>query len=329
VSASLPARVVFFGSGAFGVPILESLRSLPGIGLAGVVTLPDRPVGRHATLTPTPVATAAGAAGVPALKLASVRAPESLERIAALRPDVGVLADFGRIIPGELLALPAHGILNVHPSLLPRHRGATPVPASILAGDETAGVSVILMDAGLDTGPLLGAESWPLRGDETAPELEARAATAGASMVRRLLPAWVNEEIEAVPQPDSGATLTRPFRREDGRLDPGLPASRLERMVRALQPWPGTYVETPIGRIAIIEAAVVAGEPGDEPGRLVADGDGLALASVDGRLRFLKVRPAGGRVMTAADYRRGAGRALVGAGVAGGSSEASGARSLR
>jgi methionyl-tRNA formyltransferase len=318
--ASPPARVVFFGSGAFGVPILESLRTPPTIDLAGVVTLLDRPAGRRATLTPTPVALAAEAAGVPVLKVGSVRTPESLERISALRPDLGVLADFGRIIPAELLALPAHGILNVHPSLLPRHRGATPVPATILAGDGVAGVSVILMDEGLDTGPILEAESWPLTGDETAPELEAQAAAVGASMVRRLVPAWLAGAVVPVAQPATGATLTRPFRREDGRLDPALPAVQLERMVRALQPWPGTFVETAAGRLAILEATVVTDAPGDEPGRVVEDGDGLALVTGEGRLRLVRVQPAGGRPMAAADYRRGAGRGLAGTRVDGGSS---------
>ena len=310
--ASLPARVVFLGSGAFGIPVLESLRSIPGIDLVGVVTLPARPAGRHATPTPTPAAAAADAAGLPVLRLASVRTPEALGRVAALRPDLGVLADFGRIVPAGLLTLAPHGILNVHPSLLPRHRGATPVPATILAGDEVAGVSVILMDEGLDTGPLLGAESWSLRGDETAPELEERAAAVAAAMVRRLVPAWLAGEIEAAPQASVGVTLTRPFRREDGRLDPSEPAVRLERMVRALRPWPGTFLETAVGRLAVLEAEVAASEPDDEAGRLVADGDELAFSTSDGRLRLLRVQPAGGRSMTAAEFRRGSGRRFLG-----------------
>jgi methionyl-tRNA formyltransferase len=322
--ASPPARVVFFGSGTFGVPILGSLRTLPAIDLAGVITLLDRPAGRRATLTPTPVAVAAGAAGVAVLKVGSVRTPASLERISALRPDLGVLADFGRIVPAELLALPAQGILNVHPSLLPRHRGATPVPATILADDDAAGVSVILMDEGLDTGPVLDAESWPLTGDETAPELEARAAAVGASMVRRLVPAWLAGAVVPVPQPATGATLTRPFRREDGRLDPSRPAVQLERMVRALQPWPGTFVESAAGRLSILEATVAASEPGGEPGRFEADGDGLALATSEGRLRLVRVQPAGGRPMSATDFRRGAGRRLIGMRVDGGSTRAGG-----
>jgi methionyl-tRNA formyltransferase len=312
LGASSPARVVFFGSGPFGVPILRALLGLPGIRLDGVVTLPDRPSGRHAVPTPTPVAVTATALGIAPLKLASVRTPEALAALVALRPDLGVLADFGRIVPPGLLDIPPLGILNVHPSLLPRHRGATPIAATILAGDERAGVSVIRMDEGLDTGPIVAAEAWPLRGDEAAPELEAEAATVGARLIARAVPAWLAGTIQAVPQPEAGATLTRPFTREDGRLDPSLPAVRLERMVRALRPWPGTFIETAADRLAVLDAEVGEASAGDEPGHLVAAGDGLALATADGHLRLLRVRPAGSRAMSGSEYRRGAGRTVAG-----------------
>ncbi len=315
MSASPAARAVFFGSGEFGVPILRALGRVARIEVVGVVTLPDRRVGRRAALTPTPVAAAADALALPLLQLGSVRSEEALERIGALRPDVGILADFGRIIPPALLALPPHGILNVHPSLLPRHRGATPIPATILAGDAEAGVSVILMDEGLDTGPLLASASWPLRGDETSPELEARAAAVGSELLASVVPAWLADTLEAKPQAEEGATLTRPFTKEDGRLDPALGAVRLERMVRALQPWPGAFMETDAGRLAVLEARVGEERPGDEPGRLVADGDGLALATAEGRLRLIRVQPAGGRPMGIAEFGRGAGRRLAGTSV--------------
>ncbi|HYM83042.1 MAG TPA: methionyl-tRNA formyltransferase [Candidatus Dormibacteraeota bacterium] len=311
-SASLPSRVVFFGSGGFGVPILGSIASLPGTRLVGAVTLPDRPSGRHAALTPTPVAVAAERLGVPLFRMGSVRSADALERISALRPDVGVLADFGRIVPADLLDLPERGILNVHPSLLPRHRGATPVAATILAGDEEAGVTVIVMDEGVDTGPIVAQESWPLLGRETAPALEAKAAELAAALVRRVVPAWLSGSIVSAPQPTEGGTLTRPFRRDDGRLDPTLPAARLERMVRALEPWPGTFVDTSAGRLGVLAASVVPSAPDDEAGRLVADHGGLALATSDGRLRLERVLPSGRRPMTGAEYARGAGRSLVG-----------------
>ncbi|HUP54469.1 MAG TPA: methionyl-tRNA formyltransferase, partial [Methylomirabilota bacterium] len=148
-----PVRTVFFGSGSFAVPIMDALDRDKRINLVGVVTAPDRPSGRRAELTPTPVARRALQLRVPLLQPARIRAQDAIDAIAALKPDLGVLADYGRIIPQALLDIPTHGILNVHPSLLPRHRGATPIQATIAAGDPRAGVTVILMDAGLDTGP--------------------------------------------------------------------------------------------------------------------------------------------------------------------------------
>jgi methionyl-tRNA formyltransferase len=148
---------VFFGSGAFAIPSLEALLASPHVTVVTVVTAPDRPVGRRAEPTPTPVAARARAAGLALSQPPRVRAPEVVAELAALAPELGVLADYGQIVPPAVLELPARGILNVHPSLLPRHRGATPVPATILAGDAEAGVTIIRMDAGLDTGPIVAA----------------------------------------------------------------------------------------------------------------------------------------------------------------------------
>jgi methionyl-tRNA formyltransferase len=300
-----PARVVFFGSGTFALPILEALRGTDVVELVGVITPPDRAVGRRGRLTPVPVAAEARRLGLPVLQPERVRSAETAAAIAGLTPDLAVLADFGRIVPPPILDLPPFGFLNVHPSLLPRHRGATPVPATIVAGDPEAGVSIMRMDAGLDTGPLLGARSWPLHGTETAPELEARASREGAELLVELLGPYLHGELAARPQDETQATLTRPLRREDGRLDPGLPAVRLERGVRAYQPWPGSFVESPAGRLAVLAAEPAPSEPGDRPGELVADADGLALVTSDGRLRLHEVQGAGGRPMSGAAFRRG------------------------
>jgi methionyl-tRNA formyltransferase len=252
-----------------------------------------------------PLAAEARRLRLPLLQPERVRAPETAAAIETLAPDLGVLADFGRIVPGSILGIPSHGILNVHPSLLPRHRGATPVPATILAGDPMAGVTVMQMDAGLDTGPILDSRSWPMLGTETAPELEARAATEGAALLRELLEPYLRGERIAVPQDGSAATLTRPLRRPDGRLEPGRPAADLERQVRAYLPWPGSHVETEMGRLAVLRAAVGARAADDRTGELVADDGGLALVAADGRLRLLDVQPAGGRPMSGEAFRRG------------------------
>lgn len=259
-------------------------------------------------MTPTPVAFAGAELEAPVLRPERLGSPEEVAALAALRPDVGILADYGRLLPPAILDLPAHGILNLHPSLLPRHRGATPVAAAILAGDVETGVTLFRMDAGMDTGPIVAAERLALAGNETAPDLERTLADVAATLLARSLGPWLRGELPAADQAAEGVTSTRPFRREDGRLDPALPARDLERMVRALLPWPGTFLETVTGRLAVLAVAIgegsaVAAAPA---GTLVAEGDGLALVAGDRRLlRLLRVQPAGGRPMDGAAFRRG------------------------
>ena len=300
------ARTLFFGSGGFAIPILDALAASPGLQLVGIVTAPDRPSGRQGESMAVPVARRARELGLPLLQPERIRAVAAVAAIARLRPDLGVLADYGQIIPPAVLAMPAYGILNVHPSALPRHRGATPIAATIAAGDPVAAVSLIQMDEGLDSGPLIDQESWPLFGSETAPGLEDDAARRGAALLIRNLDGWLRGPRSAVPQSAAGVTLTRPLRRQDGRLDCARSAAELEREVRAHLPWPGSFVETAEGRLIVHSAQATAAQPLDQPGRLVADGDGLALTTANGRLRLLEVQLAGRRVIDAAALRRGA-----------------------
>lgn len=299
-------RTVFFGSGAFAVPILEALIAVSGVAVVGVVTAPDRPTGRRGQPTSVPVARRARELDLPLFQPVRLRAADGVAGVAALLPAFGVLADYGQIVPPSVLNLPAHGILNVHPSALPRHRGATPIPATILAGDREAAVSLIRMDEGLDTGPIVAQERWPLDGTETAETLETEAARHGALLLQGTVGPWLAGRLPATAQGEAGATLTRPLAREDGRLDPAHPAAELERQVRAYVPWPGTFVDTPLGRLIVHRADVLPGVPGDLPGTLVADGEGLALATTDGRLRIRDAQLAGRRPMDAEALRRGA-----------------------
>jgi methionyl-tRNA formyltransferase len=296
-----PARTVFFGSGPFAVPTLEALAASPDVELVGVVSVPDRPTGRRQEPTPTPVTRRARELSLRVLQPTRLRDEATIRDIAALRPDLGVLADYGRIVPATILELPRHGMLNVHPSLLPRHRGASPIPATILAGDTTTGVTLIRMDAGLDTGPIVAATSWPLGDMETAPEVEARAATEGAELVRRTLTEWLAGRLTARPQDEASASLTKPLRRADGLLDPRRPAAVLERQVRAFQPWPGTFVETAFGPLKVWRAETIqAPSDYDEalpPGAFGPPPD-LRLGTADGDLLLVEVQPAGGRRMT-------------------------------
>ena len=317
-------RAVFFGSGAFAVTILDALEGAASVEVVTVVSAPARPVGRGGAVTPTPVQRRAETLGLPTLTPERLRRPEAIEAVARLAPELLVLADYGQLVPPAILALPVAGALNLHPSLLPRHRGASPIPATILEGDRETGVSLMLMDAGLDSGPLVAQRRLLLDGTETAPDLERRLSEAAADLLRTSIDAFLAGALPAVPQSAEGATLTRPLRRDDGRLDPSSSVVHLERMVRAYQPWPGCWFDSPFGRIVVwaAQAIPVAGPmtaPGGSvgsAGTIAADGDGLAIEVTDGRLRLLELQLAGGRRLPAADLRHGR-PGLVGSRVAG------------
>lgn len=303
-------RTVFVGSGGFGVESLRRLESRDDVDLVGVVTAPPRPAGRTQELAPTPVHAAAQELGIKTvLKPERLRAPESVADVLALEPELVVLADYGQIVPAELLAV-KRGALNLHPSLLPRHRGATPIPAAILAGDTQTGVTLMQMDAGLDTGPIVAQERVPLAGTETTPWLEDELMRTADRLLDRSLGPWIRGELEPRPQPEEGATLTRPLRREDGRLDLRKSAVELERQVRAYQPWPGSFVDTSVGRIAVWAARP---EASDGPGAGIFDERGLGVGDGE-RLWLIEVQPAGGARMTWESFLRGR-RSIVGTGV--------------
>jgi methionyl-tRNA formyltransferase len=317
-------RAVFAGSGAFGRRTLEGLadasrRSDGPVELAAVLTAPAREAGRGRRIVETPIAEAARRLGVSSvLTPARLRSAEAIAEVRSFEPDLLVVADYGQLVPPALLDLPA-GALNLHPSRLPRHRGAAPIPATILAGDPDTAVTLIRMDAGLDTGPIVAvSEPVAVAPDATTPALEATLEVVAAALLRSALEDWLGGEITPVPQPHEGATMTRPLTREDGRLDPLRPAFLLERAVRAYRPWPGSFLETDRGdRLGVLRAAVDESGPGDHPGRLVPDRDGIALATSDGRLRLLELQPAGGRPMPAEALLRGR-HGLLGASVVGG-----------
>jgi methionyl-tRNA formyltransferase len=298
-------RTVFLGSGAFAVPALQRLVGHPLIRVVAVVTAPPRQAGRSQAWTPTPIAAAAAGLDIhPVLTPPRLRHPEAIEAVLALGPDLAVLADYGQIVPPPLLEL-GHGALNLHPSALPRFRGAAPIPAAILAGDPETAVTLMRMDAGLDTGPVVAQERVPLDGTEHAPDLERRLAVIGADLLDRSLPGWLDGSLRAVPQPDEGVVLTRPLRREDGRLDATQPAADLERAVRAYEPWPGTFIQLGGERLVVGEASVAPAETGDAPGAIVRHGREPALATADGRLVLHRVTPQGRKAMRGEDWLRG------------------------
>lgn len=300
------ARIVFMGTPDFAVPSLQALARDHQV--VGVVTQPDRPAGRGRRLVAPPVKEAAGALGLEVVQPPTLRRPEAVERLVAWRPDLVVVAAFGQILRPEVLAIPPHGCLNVHASLLPRYRGAAPIPAAILAGDERTGVTIMRMDEGLDTGPMLAQADWPIGPDDTTGSLAADLARLGASLLVEALPGWLEGRIAPRPQDDSQATYCRTLQKEDGLLDWALTASHLDRQVRACDPWPGAYTAWAGQRLKILRARPLPGRPGPGgagPGRVVDLAPGTGVVTGEGVLELLQVQLAGKSAMDVHAFAQG------------------------
>lgn len=294
-------RLAFMGSPGFAVPALRALVEA-GHEVAAVYAQPPRPAGRGGRVQKGAVHEAAESLGLPVRTPGGLRRdPAAQEAFAALDLDAAVVAAYGLLLPAAMLAAPCRGCLNVHASLLPRWRGAAPIQAAILAGDPESGVTIMQMDAGLDTGPMLLRESVPLGPRATASWLHDQLAELGARLIVRALA----EGPEPVPQGTEDATYAPKLTRESGRLDWAQSADTLDRQARALNPWPGTY--TTLGtafRGEILKVLDAVPEPGrGEPGQ-VLDG-ALLVACSEGALRLLRVQRSGRAPMTAAEMLRG------------------------
>jgi methionyl-tRNA formyltransferase len=298
-------RIAFLGTGAFGVPLLERVADLADDLL--VVSQPDRPAGRRLQLRATPIAVAARERGVSVVTPARLRADEARSELTRFDPDGLVLVAYGQIVPAHLLRLGRRPPLNVHPSLLPRHRGAAPVAGTILAGDPEGGVTLMVMTEELDAGPIV--ERWrvPLTGRETTPELEAQLADLAASVVPPLLQRWADGEIATEPQDPRAATHVHPFTRADGWIDWRRPAIEIDRQVRALQPWPGAWTTIDDRRLHVRRARPVAGFD-DVPIGALLPGEHPCVACGAGALELEIVQPQGRPAMPAEAWRRGLAR---------------------
>lgn len=228
------------GTPDFAVPVLDALCS-NGHNVAAVYTRPDRPAGRGRRLSPPPVKVYAEQNGIPVLQPVSLRQERTIETLAYLEPQAMVVAAYGRILPPEMLRVPPLGVLNVHPSLLPRYRGPSPVTEAILDGESKVGVTVMLLDEGMDTGPILAQKETDVSPEEAADQLTRRLFALGAELLAEVLPAWEAGEIKPVPQNEDEASVTRLCSREDGEIDWSLSAEYLARRLRALHPWPGCF----------------------------------------------------------------------------------------
>lgn len=294
-------RVIFMGTPQFAVPSLRALAERYGVAL--VVTQPDRPAGRGRALVESAVKVAARELGLPLFQPDSLRSPEALATLKEAQPDVIVVVAYGEILRQNVLSLPPRGCVNVHASLLPRQRGAAPIAAAILAGDKVTGITIMLMDAGMDTGPVLAQAEEPIRPDDTTGSLTARLAGLGARLLVDTLPRWLQDEIVAQPQDGSRATYAPMIRKEDGLIDWGEPAAVIERQARAFDPWPGAYTYWQGRRVRIAQAEPLLSWCGsEEPGTVLASCDGVGVATGEGALLIHRLQVEGKRCVDCAAF---------------------------
>lgn len=317
----MPYRVVFMGTPQFAIPTLQRLIDWPSseetqLHVVGVVTQPDRPSGRGRQLQPSPVKVLAQRYGLPILEPKSLRTSQVLAELQVLQPDVIVVAAFGQILPPPVLELARFGCLNVHASLLPRWRGAAPVAAAILAGDDVTGVTIMRMDAGLDTGPILRQQSLGIAPDDTSESLTNRLAQLGAGLLCDTLPDWLSGNIEPQPQDEALATYAPQLKKEQGQINWYETADHVARKVRAYYPWPGAFTYWQGQLLKILKAAPAPEHQLNRGTRLGLDDDlspgtvvALQVPAVvtgKGILYLREVQPAGKRPMPADAFARGA-----------------------
>ncbi|TES84781.1 MAG: methionyl-tRNA formyltransferase [Dehalococcoidia bacterium] len=293
------------GSPRFAVPSLEYLVSA-GYEVAAVYTQPDSTGGRGRGLAASPVKEAASALGLTIVQPQSLKAPGAVEQLAGFKPDIIVVAAFGQLLPKPVLELPRLGCLNVHPSLLPRFRGASPVAAAILAGDGFSGVSIILLDEGMDSGPVLGRAQLAVADSDTTASLSAKLSLVGAGLLGEVLVGWIREELTPQPQDEAQATYCKPIAKDEGEIDWQLSAIEIWRRVRAFYPWPGSYSRWRGKTLKVIEAAPLSPQTPAKAGEVVAlDSGGFGIGSGDGTLNVLRVQLEGKQALSAAEFLRG------------------------
>jgi methionyl-tRNA formyltransferase len=297
-------RLIFMGTPAFAVPSLEALAEQYEV--AAVVTQPDRPARRGRKLTASPVKEAALALGLPVLQPVSLRQEDEVARLRDMEPRVMVVAAYGQILRPQVLAIPPAGVINVHPSLLPKYRGASPIAGALLAGEEETGVTIMLMDEGMDTGPVLTQMTVWVDPADTTGSLEERLATIGAELLVETLPAWLEGRIEAQLQDDDRATYTKPLTKDDAVIDWSLPAIDIWHRVRAYNPRPGSRTWWKGDQFKVLMARPDSDWKGEgEPGQVVRASSGVVVVTGEGALLLEEIQLAGKRAMGIEDFARG------------------------
>jgi methionyl-tRNA formyltransferase len=298
----LVMRIVFMGSPKFAVPSLKLLAS--NYNVIGVVTQPDRPAGRGKKIRSSAVKEAAQNLNLPIHQPGKLLNQDSIGHLNTLKPDMIIVAAYGQILSQEILDIPPHGCINIHASLLPRWRGAAPIQAAMHNGDHETGITIILMDAGIDTGPILSQKSLSIFPDETAGELSTRLSTFGAELLLDTLPKYIEGDIIPKPQNDDLATYAPMLKKADGALDFNKPAELLLRQIRAYEPWPASFFLLKKRRIVVKKASI---RPWDnqDPGKVLAIDDKPAIITSDGLLVLDRIHPAGKKEMDGDAFLRG------------------------
>jgi len=307
-------RVVFMGTPDFAVTPLELLVENQ-YQVVAVYTQPDRMAGRGRSLVAPPLKRTALALDLPVAQPTNFKSKDTVKRLAGLNPDVAVVAAYAQILPQSVLDIPAHGCINIHPSLLPRHRGVSPVPAAILAGDVFTGVSIMLLDKSLDTGPVFTRAQIPVSARDTTASLTAKLSLIGAQLLLEVLPRWLGGELVPRPQDEARASYSNLIPKEAGEIDWSLSAADIWRRVRAYHPWPGCYTRWQGRQLKIIQAVPLGGEEAIKAGQVVAldkEEAAFGVGTGDGILGVLRVQLEGKKVMPAAEFLRGQ-RQLIGA----------------
>jgi methionyl-tRNA formyltransferase len=297
-----PLRIIFMGTPDFAVASLQALLAGPDEVVA-VVSQPDKPKGRGKKLSPTPVKTLAAAHGIPVLQPLKIRTEAFRDELLAFRPDLVVVAAYGRILPPSLLHLAPFGAINVHGSLLPRHRGAAPVQWAIITGDREVGVTIIQMDEGMDTGDILLADAMEADPDETAGSLFVKLAELGGRTLRRAIDRLKTGDLPPTPQDHSRATAAPMLKKEDGIIDWSLPAERLHCLIRGLDPWPAAACRIGGQRCNLFSPEVIHKDSAAAPGTLVAaDREGLLIATGYNLLLIREIQPEGRKRMAVSAF---------------------------
>jgi len=295
------AQVVFMGTPEFSVATLNKL--IEHHNVIGVVTQPDRPAGRNRQIQPSPVKHVALAAGIPVYQPEKLRRTEAIEELKQWSPDVYVVAAFGQILPQAVLDIPRHGSINVHASLLPRWRGAAPIQAVIRADDHESGITIMKMDAGLDTGPILSQRAIPLAPDETGQSLHDKLAVIGGELLMDTLPGYLRGDIQPQPQEESLATFAPTIKKEEGQIDWTKSAQNIERLVRAFTPWPGTYSFWGGQALKILSGQ--AGEGSAPIGKVVDANRRITIGTGGGLFYPTRLQLPGGKPLPVDDFVRG------------------------